>query len=214
MYKFIKIILFSFVIKPFVWIALGLNIKRFTKLNNGPMIIASNHNSHLDALVIMSLFSNKNIAKVRPVAAADYFCNHPLKKLFFTKIMGIIPLDRHKKGDFDDCFNACKEALNNGDIILVFPEGTRGKPEEMGRIRKGIHALHTQVPDIPIIPIVTHGLGKSLPKGEALFVPFNCDIIIGRKLDREESTNHFTHQLQQAFQYLLTFSITKHDANH
>ena len=144
----------------------------------GPAIIVANHNSHLDTLVLMPL---KLLPRLRPVAAADYFMAKPLRTWFATRIICIIPIPRVcRKGN---PLAACFEALEHGDILIVFPEGSRGTPETAaGSFKRGIQLLAKKYPDVPVSPVFLHGLGKVLPKGEALLVPFFCDVFVGESV--------------------------------
>lgn len=211
MSRILKILFFGLLVKPIVFVILGLNIRNREKLpQNGPSIIAANHNSHLDTMVLMSLYPLSKIHKVRPVAAADYFMKNKLRSWFSQNIIGIIPIDRNRKNtNIDDLFSNCHEALNNGDILIIFPEGSRGNPEQMGKMKKGIFYLTKDRNDTQIIPVVMHGLGKALPRGEALFVPFNCDVIVGDKIPRCQDSKEFTDKILESFNNLLQFCLTK-----
>ncbi|MEP3482687.1 MAG: lysophospholipid acyltransferase family protein [Fuerstiella sp.] len=205
-----KILFFAVCVRPLVLIALGLNIVNRKGLpTSGPAVIAANHNSHLDAIVLISLFPLSMIHRVRPAAAADYFLANPWRAWFSKNIMGIIPLDRTGGTDLDVLFESCREALDRGEVLILFPEGSRGDPEKMGRVRKGIVHLLKDREHIDVIPIVMHGLGRALPRGEALFVPFNCDVVIGDALRVSGTAAEFTQKLKLSFHKLLNCCLTR-----
>ncbi len=206
----LKILFFIFFIKPLVFIGLGLNIRGRNNLpTKGPAIIAANHNSHLDTMVLMSMYPLAALHKVRPVAAADYFLRHKVIAWLSLKIIGIIPLDRSGKVSRDTIFNDCHKALDDGHILLIFPEGSRGKPEELSSLKKGIYYLVKDRDDTMVTPVVMHGLGRALPKGEALLVPFNCDVIIDVAIEKCSSANNFLEKLSDTYKKLLDYCITR-----
>ena len=76
-----KNLLFAILVRPVILFVLGLNIRNRDKLpKRGPCVIIANHNSHLDTLVLMSLFRGKSFSKVRPVAAGDYYMKNKFPK--------------------------------------------------------------------------------------------------------------------------------------
>lgn len=201
MKRVVKVLFFAFIIKPIVFVVLGLNIKGREKLPlEGGAVIAPNHNSHLDTLVIMSLYPLSKIDKIRPVAAADYFMRNKFVSWISTYCIGIIPLDRTGASSQEELFKEPHEALDNKDILILFPEGSRGKPEQMTRLKKGLFYLLKDKKDIPIIPIAMQGLGNSLPKGEALFVPFNCQVVIGESINIPENSQTLNETLKDFFE--------------
>ncbi|BAK69894.1 lysophospholipid acyltransferase family protein [Aliarcobacter butzleri] len=201
MKRVVKVLFFAFIVKPIVFVVLGLNIKGREKLPlEGGAVIAPNHNSHLDTLVIMSLYPLSKIDKIRPVAAADYFMRNKFVSWISTYCIGIIPLDRTGASSQEELFKEPHEALDNKDILILFPEGSRGKPEQMTRLKKGLFYLLKDKKDIPIIPIAMQGLGNSLPKGEALFVPFNCQVVIGESINIPENSQTLNETLKDFFE--------------
>ena len=202
---------FALVVKPLVLIVLGINLKGREKLPlKGPAIIAANHNSHLDALVLMSLYPLALIHKVRPVAAADYFLSNRLLAWVSRHCLDIVPFDRSGHVDKEHLFSGCHQALDNGDILILFPEGSRGSPEKISKIRKGLFYLVRERNDTKITPVVMYGLGRALPRGEALFVPFNCDVIVGDPLPDAENSTVFIENITQRFAELFTHCLTRH----
>jgi 1-acyl-sn-glycerol-3-phosphate acyltransferase len=210
MNRAIKILFFALIVKPLVLVVLGLNLRGREKLPlRGPAIIAANHNSHLDALVLMSLFPLIKIHKVRPVAAADYFLSNRLLAWISKHCLDIVPFDRSGHGDREQLFSGCHQALDNDSILILFPEGSRGSPEKISKIKKGLYYLAMERSDIKITPVVIYGLGRALPKGEALLVPFNCDVIVGDPLPHANNSTDFQQNINQCFDELFSYCLTR-----
>ncbi|MFD1008624.1 lysophospholipid acyltransferase family protein [Oceanisphaera ostreae] len=208
--KWGKVLFFLLIVKPVVLIALGLNLVNRKGLpKNGPAILAANHTSHLDTLVLMSLYPLSQLHRVRPVAAADYFLKNKWVAWFSINCLDIIPIERDGKVAREELFKGCFDALENQQIIVFFPEGTRSLTEEREfKLKRGIHCLIQRYPDTKVIPIILHGLGKALPKGEALLVPFNCDVIVGDEMTHGDDVNEYLANLTAQYESLLTQCIT------
>lgn len=198
----LRFIWYAIIVRVVVNLVLGLNVRHRERLpQQGPAIIVANHNSHLDTMVLVSLLPTRLLPLVQPVAAADYFLSSKLKAWFSLNIIGILPLSRKpKKGE--DLFAGVHKALADNKILILFPEGSRGKPEEMTHCKQGIARIAEQHPQIPVIPVYLHGLGKALPRGEALFVPFFCDIFVGDSITWSGDRKLFTESVERALREL------------
>jgi len=184
---------------------LGLNVRHREKLpTKGPAIIVANHNSHLDTLVLMTLLPWSLINRIHPVAAMDYFMRNRLIAWFSTKILGIIPLSRRKKEgeSFDDRLAGVFQGLRDNQILILFPEGSRGEPEVLTEFKSGIAYISEKNPEVPIYPVFLHGLGKALPRGEMLLVPFFLDVFVGDLIEWEGSQEQLLVALNQRMEKL------------
>lgn len=103
----------------------------------------------------------------------------------------------------------CHQALDNGDILILFPEGSRGEPEVMRKLKKGLFYIIKDRTDTLTVPVMMHGLGKALPKGEALLVPFNCDVIIGKPPEVTSTSLEFNTALAASFAALFSHYLTQ-----
>lgn len=204
MWRYIpKLLFFGLIVRPLVFLVMGLVVHNRDRLPRcGPAIIAANHNSHLDTMVLMSLFPLRDLPRVRPVAAADYFLRNRFMKWFSLYVIGIVPISRTGDVDRDKVFAGCREALGQGDMLILFPEGSRGEPEKMGALKKGIHYLANGDQPCQVVPIYLYGLGKALPKGEALLVPFNVEVAIGTAMLLRGSAAQSVASLEQCLREL------------
>ena len=188
--KILRFLFFFLIVRPLILIIIGLNVRHRERLpKNGPAIVVANHNSHLDTFVLMTLLPFRLLSRLHPVAAADYFLKNRLLAWFSCKIIGIIPIQRSGITAKSDPLAGCSEALERGEILILYPEGSRGEPERMSNFKSGIAHLSKRYPDVPIYPVFLHGLGRALPKDEAILVPFFCDVFVGASMrwtgDRE-----------------------------
>lgn len=206
MNRLLQFIFFMLIVRPIILVVIGLNVRRQKELpEDGPAIIVANHNSHLDTVVLMTLLPLRQLRKIRPVAAADYFLRNKLLAWFSREIMGIIPLNRTSGGSsLDDRLKGVFQALDRGEILILFPEGSRGEPEKMAKFKSGVAYIAEKYPKTPVYPVFLHGLGKSLPKGEAMLVPFFCDVMIGDKLFWGGNSKAFMEDLETSMTGLAT----------
>jgi len=184
-------------VRPLVLLVLGVNVRHAERLpGSGPAIIIANHNNHLDTLVLMTLFPMCQMLSLRAAAADDYFLSNRLLAWVALNMFGIIPV---KRGDWrrrdGDPLAGCSRALNRGEILIIYPEGTRGEAERMTEFKPGFAHLARRHPDVPVVPVFLHGLGKILPKGAIVPVPFICDVFIGSPMCWNGDRQEFTREL-------------------
>lgn len=168
----------------------------------GPAIIAANHASHVDTLLLLTMYPSKALDRVRPAAAADYFLKDPLMAWFSKTIIGIVPVARDKVGAGVDVLAPARAALAAGDIVIIFPEGTRGDGEQMARLKSGVARLAADFPDAPVIPVWLQGAGRVLPKGEVVPVPMNCTMLVGEAVHWQGDRAKFMDELRDRLEAL------------
>lgn len=201
-HKYLRLIFFALV-RVFVVVFLGLNVRRRALLPaSGPALVVANHNSHLDTLMLISLFPLSLLPQIRPVAAANHFLRNKWMAWFSTRIIGILPITRGGASRDCDPLEICYTALSQNKILILFPEGSRGEPEKLTQFKKGVARLSERFPQAPVTPVFIHGLGKALPKDDFVFVPFFCDVFIGAAVPAAADKNAFMASLNAHFQTL------------
>ena len=205
--KILKFLFFFCFVKPYVYLVLGVNVsgaENLPKISKGASIIVANHNSHVDTLLLMSLFSTPQILKIHPVAAADYFCNTKLKSFIFKTLLGLIPLQRKfGKTTKEELFKEINETLRAGDTIIIYPEGTRGEDSTIKEFKSGVAHIAAMNPDVPVVPFYINGPDRILPKGTFLWVPFIADVYVSEGIKYDGTpTKVFTERIKTVVESL------------
>ncbi|MDQ7246440.1 lysophospholipid acyltransferase family protein [Dongia sedimenti] len=200
MNRLLRLLFWILIGRPLVLVVLGLNVRNLKGLpRQGPAIVVANHNSHLDTFVLMSLFPLRLLHRLRPVAAADYFLRNRAIAWFTLNIVNMIPIERVRAGKrAADPLQDCAKALAAGEILLVYPEGTRGETEALAKFKGGVARLKEQYPDVPVVPVYMQGLSRALPKGEYTLVPVVVDVFVGEPVVWSGNRQAFTQALQDS----------------
>ena len=198
----LKTLFFLLIIRPLLLLLSGIRAEGSERLpHRGPAILVANHNSHLDTLALMSLFPSATLPRVRPVAARDYFYATPLRRFVAERLVGILPLERRgvKKREGHHPLEPLAEALDRGEILIIYPEGSRGEPGKLRPFKSGFAHLAKMRPHVPVIPVEIQGTDRALPKDEALWVPFIIDIHIGEACYYNGTVREFTRHVEWFF---------------
>jgi long-chain acyl-CoA synthetase len=141
---------------------------------DGPVIFASNHQSHFDAPVILDSLPPKFRYRVAPAMAKEFFkahfspeqfgrtawftssLNYYLAAIFFNAF----PLPQRERGT-RQTLRYIGEMLESGYSVLIFPEGRRTEHGEINRFQPGIGMIASRL-DVPVVPVRLEGLDRIL----------------------------------------------------
>ena len=198
-----QMLAFVLIVKPFMALFIGLRVRGREHLaGSAAFIVIANHSSHLDTISLLSLFPLGRLRRIRPVAAADYFERNKFVSIFTKTLFNILPIARKNITTENNPLRRMREALHAGDSLIIFPEGTRGSGDQVGEFRSGVAHLIEKLPDVPVVPAYLVNMGRSLPKGEFIPVPFFCEIRIGAPRVFSGSRQEITKALEAAVREL------------
>lgn len=173
--KLLFLIVIYKVVMPVLLKLVGVRIRhKAAYQEQKQFIVVANHNSHVDTMALLASLPIRLLIKTHPVATANYFGKK--KWLAFISNLFVNTVLIKQK---DNALQLLEQKLKKGHSLILFPEGTRGKPGEMQAFRSGIGVLLQAFPHIPFIPVWIEGTGKILPKGSFLPVPFEAEVKIG-----------------------------------
>ncbi|MBI2345317.1 MAG: SDR family oxidoreductase [Deltaproteobacteria bacterium] len=131
---------------------------------NRNILVVANHCSHLDMGLIKYALGPYG-RRLRALAAKDYFFRDGIRRIFFGNFTNLIPIDR--SADLKESLKPAIVALQQGEVVLMFPEGTRTVTGEMGRFRRGVGYLALAA-GVDVLPIHVTGTFTAIPKGRLL----------------------------------------------
>ncbi len=143
------------VLQPFFHIYWRLSrIGREYIPRQGPVIVAANHRSFLDPFVIAVMARRP----MHYVAKKELFMRP--WQAWILNALGAFPVDRGASDE--QMIETAKAILARGDIVLIFPEGTRVRPGALGKPKRGVGrlALESGAPVVPVAVIGTEAIRR------------------------------------------------------
>ena len=147
----------------------------------GGAILASNHLSFADSIFLPLMID-------RPVsflAKSDYFTGKGIKgwatRVFF-KATGQLPIDRSGGKASEASLNTGLQVLGRGDLLGIYPEGTRSPDGQLYRGRTGIARMALEA-RVPVVPCVMVDTDTMMPIGQRVPNVVRVGVVIGEPLD-------------------------------
>jgi 1-acyl-sn-glycerol-3-phosphate acyltransferase len=147
----------------------------------GAAILASNHLSFVDS-IFLPLMLDRPVAFL---AKSDYFTGKGLKgwatRMFF-KGTGQIPIDRSGGKASEASLNTGLQVLGRGDLLGIYPEGTRSPDGKLYRGRTGIARMALEA-HVPVVPVLMVDTDTMMPIGTTVPRIVRVGIVVGEPLD-------------------------------
>lgn len=147
----------------------------------GAVILASNHLSFIDS-VFLPLIVDRHVSFL---AKSDYFTRKGLKgwaTKAFMKATGQLPIDRSGGKASEASLNTGLAVLARGEILGIYPEGTRSPDGKLYRGRTGVARMILEA-GVPVVPVAMVDTADIMPIGKRLPKIGRIGIVIGEPLD-------------------------------
>jgi 1-acyl-sn-glycerol-3-phosphate acyltransferase len=130
-----------------------------------PVIFVANHSSHLDTPTILRAMPRKWRRRTAVAAAADYFYDSRWKARGVALLFNTVPIGRKGGGLGEGATDHVDRLIEDGWNLVMFPEGTRSRDGEVGRVRSGAAVIAANH-GIDIVPIYVSGTHEAMPPGQ------------------------------------------------
>lgn len=165
---------------------------------NPPFVLAANHSSHLDALVLASALGWRLWDRVYSIAAGDTFFATRFQAAFSSFALNALPMWRKSRG-LTNLQTLRERLLEDGCGFILFPEGTRSRDGQMQRFKPGIGML-VAGSDVPVIPCYLEGTFAALAPRQWIPRPRQISLHVGSPLSFADTSNDRTGWLEVARQ--------------
>jgi 1-acyl-sn-glycerol-3-phosphate acyltransferase len=153
---------------------------------NRSLVIVANHSSHLDAVCLLAALPIRKLRRAFSAAAEDYFFRSLSRRWIASVVVNALPFARQHH--VRESLAVCRELLaNTGNILIVFPEGTRSANGEIHEFKPGVGAL-VAGREVSVLPCYLEGTSRVWPKGKCLPRPHKVRLIIGQPRQYSSST--------------------------
>ncbi len=169
-------------------------------------VLLANHSSHLDALCLLAALPLKKLHRAFPAAAADYFFQSVPRIWMAAVVVNALPFGRQVQ--IRQSLGLCEGLLSNpGNVLILFPEGTRSATGQLNTFKPGIGLLLAGR-SVPVLPCYLAGAFRAWRKGCIVPRPAKVRLTIGAPRNYaaltpgKASACAIAAELQQAVQQL------------
>lgn len=145
-------------------------------------IYFANHSSHGDFVLLWASLPPELRTRTRPVAGADYWQKSALRRYIINQVFNGVLIDRERSDPEANPLQPMLDALETGDSLIIFPEGTRNLEDGLLPFKGGLYRLGLARPDVELVPVWIANLNRVMPKGRALPLPLLCSVSFGAPL--------------------------------
>jgi 1-acyl-sn-glycerol-3-phosphate acyltransferase len=140
----------------------------------------ANHASHGDFVLIWTVLPPALREITRPVAGSDYWLKGALRRYVGEQVFRAVLIDRVAETREQDPISVMGAAIDTGNSLIVFPEGTRNTTDApLLPFKSGIHRLALARPGVEFVPVWIENISRVMPKGELLPIPLLCSVTFG-----------------------------------
>ncbi|OEO25893.1 acyl-phosphate glycerol 3-phosphate acyltransferase [Pseudomonas sp. J237] len=163
-------------------------------------IYFANHSSHGDFVLLWASLPPALRKVTRPVAGSDYWNKSATRRYIIKRVFNGVLIDRERIDPSVNPMQPMLAALENGDSLIIFPEGTRNLEDGLLPFKSGLYHLTKKHPQAQVVPVWIANLNRVMPKGRVLPLPLLCTTSFGPALQlaEDESKEHFLKRCRDA----------------
>jgi 1-acyl-sn-glycerol-3-phosphate acyltransferase len=155
---------------------------------HGPFVLAANHCSHLDALILGAALRPRHRERAFPIAAGDVFFQTKVTSTFSAIMLNALPMWRKNCGPHA-LAELRRKLREEKAIYIIFPEGGRTRTGSMMPFKHGLGMMVAET-NVPVVPCGLIGTFEALPPNRNAPRPVRINLIIGEPLNFTATPNN------------------------
>jgi long-chain acyl-CoA synthetase len=195
----IRIAFIEVVMRPLIWILAAPRVVRETaELPDGPVLVIANHVTAYDGALVLYALPGRLRRRMAVAMSGEMLMDFrrgrnqksavgnlfaPVAYWLVIALFNVFPLPRRR--GFRRSFAHAGEAMDQGDSVMIFPEGTRSRDGKLQRFRSGIGLL-AQESGVPVVPVALIGLGEMRNEERRWFRSGRLQVRVGKAISLDE----------------------------
>ncbi len=182
----------------------GLNLTVVGKENipDEPCVFVGNHQSNLDIPVILS-----NMDRLTGAVAKKEMEKIPVMSYWMRQIHSVF-MDRENPREALKSISEAVENLKNGYSMIIFPEGTRSKSNNMGEFKKGSMRLAIKA-GVPIVPITFYDTHKGMEGNDGKVKKANAKLIIDKPIYMDKMSKDEKAEISEFVKNIIQMNLDR-----